>query len=234
MSLPAQPNHKTGLVVQHISGGYGDTLVLRGVSFSLGQGQVLGIVGRNGVGKTSLLRLITGHLPIAGGTVSWQGRRMGKAPAYVNRDLGISYAPQEAVVFDALTVSENLNLRQRNLDACQAFFYSFPLVRQRRNQKSGVLSGGEKKLVSFVRVMAEGADLTVMDEPTEGVQQENIALMAAHVRQRCEQGASFIIAEQNLTFLLSVMHQVLVLDNGETVFQSDAFDREGLEQFLRI
>lgn len=91
-----------------------------------------------------------------------------------------------------------------------------------------------KKLVSFVRVMAEGADLTVMDEPTEGVQQENIALMAAHVRQRCEQGASFIIAEQNLTFLLSVMHQVLVLDNGETVFQSDAFDREGLEQFLRI
>ena len=139
-----------------------------------------------------------------------------------------------AVVFDALTVSENLNLRQRNLDACQAFFYSFPLVRQRRNQKSGVLSGGEKKLVSFVRVMAEGADLTVMDEPTEGVQQENIALMAAHVRQRCEQGASFIIAEQNLTFLLSVMHQVLVLDNGETVFQSDAFDREGLEQFLRI
>lgn len=234
MSLPAQPNHKTGLAVQHISGGYGDTLVLRGVSFSLGLGQVLGIVGRNGVGKTSLLRLITGHLPVAGGTVNWQGRRMGKASAHVNRDLGISYAPQEAVVFDALTVSENLNLRQRNLYACQAFFDSFPLVRQRLNQKSGVLSGGEKKLVSFVRVMAEGADLTVMDEPTEGVQQENIALMAAHVRQRCEQGASFIIAEQNLTFLLSVMHQVLVLDNGETVFQSDAFDRGGLEQFLRI
>ena len=234
MSLPAQPNHKTGLAVQHISGGYGDTLVLRGVSFSLGLGQVLGIVGRNGAGKTSLLRLITGHLPVAGGTVNWQGRRMGKAPAHVNHDLGISYAPQEAVVFDALTVSENLNLRQRNLYACQAFFDSFPLVRQRLNQKSGVLSGGEKKLVSFVRVMAEGADLTVMDEPTEGVQQENIALMAAHVRQRCEQGASFIIAEQNLTFLLSVMHQVLVLDNGETVFQSDAFDRGGLEQFLRI
>lgn len=234
MSQHAQAQNPKGMVVQHIRGGYGDTLVLRGVSFNVGPGQVLGIVGRNGVGKTSLLRLITGHLPLAGGLVSWQGRLMGKEPPHLNRDLGISYAPQEAVVFDALTVSENLNLRQRNLDHCQTFFDSFPVVRERLNQKSGVLSGGEKKLVSFVRVMAEGADLTVLDEPTEGVQQENIALMADHIRQRSKQGASFIIAEQNLTFLLALMHQVLVLDNGEMVFVADSFDRAGLEQFLRI
>jgi ABC-type branched-subunit amino acid transport system ATPase component len=223
-----------GLLVERLSGGYADTLVLREVSLSIGRGQVLGVLGRNGVGKTTLLRLIAGYLPKAGGSVRWQGQRMGTRPPHVNRGLGLSYAPQEAVVFDTLTVRENLSLQQRDLGACDALFDSFPRVRERLTQKAAVLSGGEKKLVSFVRVLAEGADLTLLDEPTEGVQQENIALMAGHIRQRCGAGASFLIVEQNLTFLMAVMDQVLVLDHGETVFQGTEFERESLESHLRI
>ena len=231
-AAPARGN--PGLMVERLSGGYADTLVLREVSLSIGRGQVLGVLGRNGVGKTTLLRLIAGFLPKAAGSVHWQGQRMGTRPPHANRGLGLSYAPQEAVVFDTLTVRENLLLQQRDLGACDALFDSFPRVRERLTQKAAVLSGGEKKLVSFVRVLAEGADLTLLDEPTEGVQQENIALMAGHIRQRCSTGASFLIVEQNLTFLMAVMDQVLVLDHGETVFQGTAFARESLERHLRI
>ena len=205
-----------------------------GLDLHIGPRDRLALIGRNGAGKTTLLRLIAGYLPKAAGSVHWQGQRMGTRPPHANRGLGLSYAPQEAVVFDTLTVRENLSLQQRDLGPCDALFDSFPRVRERLTQKAAVLSGGEKKLVSFVRVLAEGADLTLLDEPTEGVQQENIALMAGHIRQRCSAGASFLIVEQNLTFLMAVMDQVLVLDHGETVFQGTAFARESLERHLRI
>ena len=231
---PLPHSTTAGLVVDNLGGGYGDTIVLRNISLSLAPGQVLGVLGRNGVGKSTLMRLLTGFLPLSQGTVHWQGEPIGNRRPNHNRALGIAYAPQEGLVFDALTVRENLSLQRPDWRSLEPLLTSFGRVRERMAIKAGVLSGGEKKLVSFVRSLGEGAALTLLDEPTEGVQHENIALMAQHIRQRSDAGASFLIVEQNLSFLMSVMQRVLVLDHGEPVFQSNRFTRQALEHYLRV
>jgi ABC-type branched-subunit amino acid transport system ATPase component len=221
-----------------LAGGYGDTLILRPLSARLQPGEVLGVLGRNGVGKTTLMRLLTGSGRCFGGTLRFRGCDIAGLPPHARQRLGISYAPQEGVVFDALSVRENLTLHHgsRSLARYEALFEQFPRVRERLRQPAGVLSGGEKKLVSFCRALAEQAPLTLLDEPTEGVQHENIERMAAIVAQRAAAGAGFIVVEQNLGFLLAVMSAGIVLDHGELVLAGRAaeLDRPRLEAALQL
>jgi ABC-type branched-subunit amino acid transport system ATPase component len=226
------------LAFDRLAGGYGDTVVLREVGGAVASGEVLGVLGRNGVGKTTLLRLLMGHLPAAAGAISWQGAVLGALPAHARRRLGMSYAPQEGLVFDELTVLENLTLhrRDRGLSVYEELFEAFPRVAQRLRQRAGTLSGGEKKLVSFCRALAEAAPLTLLDEPTEGVQQENLDHMNRFILQRRADGAAFVIVEQNLGFLLATMQRVLVLDHGECVLAGPAqgIPRSTLEAHLAV
>ncbi len=226
------------LQVSGLSGGYGDTLVLRALSLQIGAGQVLGVLGRNGVGKTTLMRLLTGLARRFDGDIRLGGRAIGALRTHARQRLGISYMPQEAVVFDNLTVRDNLTLHHadRSLQRYEALFTLFPRVQERLRQPAGLLSGGERKLVCFCRTLAEQAALTLLDEPTEGVQPENIERMAAEVARRAAQGAAFVIAEQNIGFLLSTMSAAVVLDHGEVVLAGSAaeLDRATLEEKLRL
>lgn len=221
-----------------LAGGYGDTVVLRGIAAAVGPGEVLGVLGRNGVGKTTLLRLLMGYLAPSAGTVRWRGSPLGALPTHARRRLGMSYAPQEGLVFDPLTVHENLTLHRedRGLEAYAALLEAFPRIAERLPQRAGTLSGGEKKLLSFCRAIADDAPLTLLDEPSEGVQQENLDRMAAFIRQRQAQGAAFVIVEQNLGFLLATMQRALVLDHGECVLSGRAADlpRSALEAHLAV
>lgn len=220
-----------------VSGGYGDTLVLRGASASVAPGQVLGILGRNGVGKTTLMRLLMGYLPCATGTVRLGAQELAGLSVHARVRAGLCHAPQEGVVFDGLSVRDNLTLHRprRVLEGYEPMLEMFPRIGQRLRQPAGSLSGGEKKLVSFARCWADARPVTLLDEPTEGVQQENIALMARAVRQRAAAGAIHVIVEQNLEFLLRVMDQVLVLDQGTVVHRAGApFERAVLERHLQV
>jgi ABC-type branched-subunit amino acid transport system ATPase component len=221
-----------------LAGGYGDTVVLRDISAAVGNGEVLGVLGRNGVGKSTLLRLLMGYLQPSAGTIHWRGESLASVAVHARRRAGISYAPQEGVVFDHLSVRDNLTLHRSNrrLDDYEELFAAFPRVAERLSQRAGDLSGGEKKLVSFCRVLAERAPLSLIDEPTEGVQQENLEHMARLLRQRQEAGAAFIIVEQNLGFLMGTMQQVLALDHGECVLSGEAleFSREALDRCLAV
>lgn len=223
---------------EQLTGGYGDTTVLRGVSGSVAAARCLGVLGRNGVGKSTLLRLLTGGLTPFSGRATWQGGDLAGLPMFRRNRLGISYAPQESVVFDDLSVLDNLTLHRasRSIDGYARYFEAFPRLRERLRQRAGTLSGGEKKLLSFVRVLAERKPLAILDEPTEGVQQENIAHMAELVRARKAEGGAFVIVEQNLWFLEAVMDSVLVLDHGQAVAQgpADSFGRERLEAFMQV
>lgn len=227
------------LVFEKIVCGYGDTMVLRGVSGRVGPGRVLGILGRNGVGKTTLMRALAGFLPLASGVVQWAGRDLGGVPPHRRLATGIAYAPQEEVVFAELSVQENLwlHLPERQGDRYAALLAQFPRLAERMGQRAGSLSGGERKLLSFARTLGLRADLSLMDEPTEGVQPENIERMAALVRQRRDADrAAFIVVEQNLSFLMSVADDVLVLDHGDCVLQGalSEFGREALEAHLVV
>lgn len=227
------------LVFRDVVCGYGDTMVLRGVSGRVGPGRVLGILGRNGVGKTTLMRALAGFLPLAGGQVQWQGSDLARVPCHARLARGIAYAPQEEVVFAELSVQENLwlHLSERQGDRYAALLARFPRLAERLAQRAGSLSGGERKLLSFTRTLGLRADVSLLDEPTEGVQPENIEHMAVLLRQRCDEaGAAFIVVEQNLSFLMGVADDVIVLDHGDCVLQGPLanFGREVLESHLVV
>lgn len=226
------------LVFNDVFAGYFDTVVLRGISAMLEAGQVLGVVGRNGVGKSTLMHTLAGFIAPYSGSVSLHGEPLDGLAPQVRRARGLSYAPQERVVFDDLTVADNLTLgsASRDLSRFDASFARFPRIGARLRQVAGRMSGGEKKLLSFVRVIGERAPLTLIDEPTEGVAQENLDLMVATLQERKRDGAAFVIVEQNLSFLLAVADSILVLDHGECVLDGrlDALSREQIEQHLVV
>lgn len=228
----------SAFVFEQVVCGYGDTLVVRGIGGRVGSGRVLGVLGRNGVGKTTLMRTLAGFLPLTGGQVRWQGRDLAGVEPHRRLGLGIAYAPQENVVFGELSVADNLWLHLPDRDRARyaESFTNFPLLAGRLNQRAGSLSGGERKLLSFARTLGLASALTLMDEPTEGVQPENIDRMAKMVRRRCADGASFIVVEQNLGFIEAIADDVLVLDHGEVVASGALADlgREALEVHLVV
>jgi|TARA_B100001964_G_C14185160_1_gene578264 branched-chain amino acid transport system ATP-binding protein len=207
-----------------IVGGYGEVEVVRGVSGQIEPGRVVGVTGRNGVGKSTLLKLLFGSLPLIGGAVRFRGRDLkGTSPAQRSRD-GISFCPQERIVFDNLGVWENLSLMQSRaaVEDFAVFFEVFPRLRERLRQHAGTLSGGERKMLSFMRTMSEGKTLALLDEPTEGVQQENIDHMTDLVLQARHDQRSFVIVEQNIHFLENVADYLIVMDQGRIVLEGPA------------
>jgi len=207
------------LAVESLSAGYGEIAVVEDIGFSLAPGRVLAIVGRNGVGKTTLLKLLAGHLPPMRGTILLRGAAIQNLPPHLRHRRGLAYAPQENVAFPTLTVAENLtlHLQDRSLTRYGDLFAAFPRLVERLQQRAGDLSGGERKILSFCRALGEALPLTLLDEPTEGVQAESIEKMAAFIALRASQGAAFVVVEQNLGLVSAVADETIVMDHGACV-----------------
>ena len=202
--------------IEGLAGGYGEIEIVRGVDLAVAAGEVLCIAGRNGVGKTTLMKLATGFLPAARGTVRFRGRELGALAPHARNRLGIAYAPQENVVFPTLSVRDNLTLHlgAPSLDRYEALFALFPRMAERLGQPAGTLSGGERKILSFCRALGEGAALTLLDEPSEGVQPENIARMAQAILARTAEGAGFVVVEQNLSLIEQIATRAMLIEQG--------------------
>ncbi len=212
------------LAIDGLTGGYGDIVVLSGFTATVDPGSTACVAGRNGVGKTTLLRLVTGALAPVAGRVRLGDAEITHAPRHRRLRLGMGYAPQENVVFDDLTVLENLTLAaaDRSLDRYDELLDAFPRIGERLSQRAGTLSGGEKKILSFCRALAEATELVVLDEPSEGVQPENIALMTGIIEAEKAKGRSFLIVEQNLGLIEVVADAVHLLDHGECIYSAPA------------
>jgi len=226
------------LEIDCISGGYGSGLVVREVSFSVIRGEAVCLLGRNGVGKSTLVKLARGFLRPTSGAVRLAGKEItGRPPSY-NVGSGLTYCPQERIVFDELTVSENLTLMRntRKLDDFDPYFKFFPRLSERRRQHGGTLSGGEKKLLSFVRGLSEGTSMIVLDEPTEGVQFENVVRMAELIKSHKMAGTSFLVVEQNLTLVERVADRIVIMDHGEVVYSCGAAEitRDEILSYLTV
>ncbi|MEH6740032.1 MAG: ATP-binding cassette domain-containing protein [Sulfitobacter sp.] len=211
------------LEIENLTGGYGDTNVIFGLSARIVAGQVLGVFGRNGVGKTTLARLIQGSLNPTGGNLILQGKEVSHLKAHQRRAKGIGYMPQTNMVFNDLTVLENLTIGKPSL-RLEPYFDRFPRLAERRDQLAGTMSGGERKILAFVRTMIEDTNVIILDEPSEGVQPENIELMAECLREHADTGAGIFLCEQNLNFLHNVSDHYLGIDAGKTIVNQRAVD----------
>jgi len=209
------------LAFDGLVGGYGGVVVVRGVAGAVAAGEVLCVIGRNGVGKSTLLKMLFGQLPCREGSVQFEGRAIERIEASQRRALGISYCPQERPVFDDLSVRDNLTLMRadRRLDAFEPLFARFPILKRRLAQHAGTLSGGEKKLLSFARGLSEAQPLLLLDEPSEGVQWENIVQMAEAIAVAKAAGVAFVVVEQNLAFAELIADRYLVIEQGRVALE---------------
>jgi branched-chain amino acid transport system ATP-binding protein len=184
------------------------------------------------------MKLLFGELPCRRGSVRFEGRSLAAVEPARRRALGISYCPQERPVFDDLSVRDNLTLMRtgRSLAGFAPLFARFPIVERRLEQHAGTLSGGEKKILSFVRGLSEAPALLLLDEPSEGVQWESIVHMAALIAEAKAAGTALVVVEQNLAFAELIADRYLVIEQGTVALEGgrDAIGRQQLLAHLHV
>ncbi|UFZ06808.1 ABC transporter ATP-binding protein [Bradyrhizobium ontarionense] len=210
------------LEVNELASGYGSSEVISNVGFELAKAETLAIVGKNGMGKTSLLKAIIGFLPPWRGSVALDGRDVTRLAPHLKRKLGLVYVPQEHALFQDLSVRDNLRLgllSDKDIDAQYTQVGGwFPVLTQRLNQRAGTLSGGEQKMLIVARALMAKPDVLLLDEVTEGLQPSVVdRLSEVLVRVRREIGTSMIVVEQHLPFALGISDRYLVFKRGEIV-----------------
>ncbi len=208
------------LRVENLRGGYGRIPILSGVSFALGEGEAVGILGHNGMGKTTLLRTLMGYLPATGGSVTLNGRDITAASTTARARAGLGFVPQGREIFPGLSVRENLRMgcllgRGREADTIADILDLFPRLTAYLDRPGGALSGGEQQLLSLARCLCGQPKVLLLDEPTEGIQpsivEEIVELLKRVGRER---GLTILLVEQNLTFIAALSRRVLILRKG--------------------
>ena len=216
------------LKISDASGGYAGTVIIRDVSLEVAAGEMVALLGRNGTGKTTLMKYIMGLVVAQSGSVEMNGRRLPDPPARRAR-AGLGYVPQGRQVFPRLTVRENIIAAaaacRRDRDrAAQQVFDMFPMLAARPNMLAGSLSGGQQQILTIGRALATGPKLLLLDEPTEGVQPSIVDEIEQILRRlNREQGIAVLLAEQNLDFAASVTSRAYIMDKGR-IAQSTSRD----------
>ena len=218
---------------------YGAAQALKGIALTAEKGQITAVLGRNGVGKTSLLRAITGRHPISGGTIRWQGEEIGRLSAPERARRGIAYVPQGREIFPLLSVRENLETAFATLPRGarripDAVFELFPVLLQMMNRRGGDLSGGQQQQLAIGRAMVMQPRLLVLDEPTEGIQPsiiKDIGRAIAYLRD--QSGMAVVLVEQYFDFAKALADCYVILERGEAVMSGTRADIAANEATLR-
>ncbi len=202
---------------------YGDSYVLQGVSLTVPRGQVVAILGRNGMGKTTLIRSIVGFTPPRRGQVLFKGTDITRWSSNRAVDLGLGLVPQGRRVFASLTVRENLTVAARRRDGAwnlDRVLDLFPRLRERAESRAGKLSGGEQQMLAIARALMTNPDLLLMDEPTEGLAPLLVREVGRIIAELKARGLSILLVEQNLPLALGVADWLHVLSRGQVVHSS--------------
>jgi branched-chain amino acid transport system ATP-binding protein len=209
------------LEVREIDVHYGDLQALHGVSLSVREGEAVTLVGSNGAGKTTTLRAIAGILPIARGSIAFEGRPLAKVPAHQRPGLGIALVPEGRELWPHLTVLENLELgafsrqaRARRAETLAWVFELFPRLRERTKQLAGSMSGGEQQMVAIARALMSRPRLLMMDEPSLGLAPVVVSQVFAAIRRLHGEGLTILLVEQNLKKALEVADRGYVVETG--------------------
>jgi len=231
------------LQVEHLNQYYGSSHTLRGVSLAVEKGQCMGLLGRHGVGKTTLLKCLMGVLPVARGTVTWDGRDITRYKPHRRAAAGIAYVPQGRDIFARLTVEENLMMGMATLSGREAARISgevyelFPVLKEMLGRRGGDLSGGQQQQLAIARALLQRPRLIILDEPTEGIQPSIIKDIERVIRLLRERGdIGILLCEQYFDFARALADKFVVLSRGEVVANgsADEMDGEHVKRYLSV
>ena len=245
MASDALATAPDALVLSEIDAFYGDSHVLHGVSLRLGEGRLLGLLGRNGAGKSTSLNVTVGLLTPRRGTVTVCGSVVTGRPPEVIAGHGVALVPQGRRVFKSLTVRENLAVAWRKPRGGLPMLWTldtvselFPRLRERQHQIAGSLSGGEQQMLAIGRALMSNPRVLLMDEPSEGLAPQIVAEVMATIRRLKEQGLSILLVEQNAKLVFEVADDIVILNSGRVVVEGPAHTLQGggvdLRQHLGI
>jgi branched-chain amino acid transport system ATP-binding protein len=223
-----------GLVLDRVEAGYGDTVAIEDISLDLAPGGTLAVLGRNGVGKTTLLATIMGHTDLRAGHIRFAGSDISRWPPYRRAQLGIGFVPQEREIFPSLNVEDNLLVAERPGPWSLARIYDlFPSLAERRKNRGNHLSGGEQQMLAIGRALMGNPTLLLMDEPLEGLAPVVVdAVLAALGRLKGEGDLALLLVEQHAQLALEFAERAIVLDRGAIVFAGLSRDLLGVPERL--
>lgn len=211
------------LQVRDLHAYYGKSHILHGVSFDVKPGEIVSLLGRNGVGRSTTIKAIMGDVPPQGSIV-FKGKEIaGRKPHEIAR-LGLGYVPENREIFPSLTVRENLFLGQKSTVpserwSMQDMFEIFPRLEERADTKAGVLSGGEQQMLTMCRTLMGDPDMIMVDEPTEGLSPMMVEHVGRLLERIAERGIATLLVEQKLTIAMKISHRLYVMGHGQMVFE---------------
>ena len=230
----------TLLKTSDLMAGYGQSMVLQGVSFEMKADEAVAVVGKNGMSKSTFFKTLVGLLPAHSGRIEFMGQDITRMPVFERARMGLGYVPQGRLLFSQLTVEENLMtaLQTGRLKKIPDLVYElFPVLSEMKNRKAGNLSGGQQQMVAIGRALTAGPVLLILDEPTEGIQPSIIKeIAAALVKLQQATDCTVLLSEQVLSFATSVADWLVVLERGAVVHScgKGAEDVDAVKAFLTI
>ena len=231
------------LEVSELAAGYGRIPILGGVNFSVARGEFIGVLGHNGMGKTTLLRALMGYIPATAGRVVLEGADVTRAEPYRRARAGMGYVPQGREIFPGLSVRDNLRMGavgrpKDEAAAIESALETFPRLKPLIDRPGGALSGGEQQLLAMARCLAGNPRLILLDEPTEGIQPSIIDDIADTLLDLRSRGAlTMILVEQNLDFIAALSERVLVIQKGAIVHSAKPDELHGhglINEFIGV
>jgi len=225
-----------------VRAGYGETPILRDVDISVREGEIVGVIGKNGVGKTTLVKTVVGLLEPDEGTVTFDGKDVTDRPPHERARMGIGYIPQGREIFPDLTVEQNLRMGETVNEDSDRVLYGqvyeyFPILEARRDQKGGTLSGGQQQMLAIARALISNPDLLLLDEPSEGIQPSIVRQISEDMRAINEDlGTTILFVEQNLQVIRDMADRCYAMERGTIVDEvADAdLDDETLASYLAV
>ena len=228
------------LEVQNLNVYYGDSHVIRNVDFAVDERETLAIMGRNGMGKTTLLKSLIGLLPARSGNVALDGKPLLGRKSYERVAAGLAYVPQGRMIFPYLTVEENILSGMENMPdkiVPQFVYDTFPVLHEMRDRKGGNLSGGQQQQLAISRALVSNPKVLILDEPTEGIQPSIIKDIAKTLnRLKTERNFSMVVSEQVLWFTQEIADRFLIIEKGEFVYEDvkERVDTAKIHAFLTV
>ncbi len=216
------------LEVRDLHAYYGKSHILHGVDFSVGEGEIVSLLGRNGVGRSTTIKAIMGEVARTG-SVKFKGREIVDFKPHQVAHCGLGYVPENRDIFPQLTVRENLLLGMKSTQESgrwrmQDMFDLFPRLQERADTPGGVLSGGEQQMLTICRTLMGDPDLMMIDEPTEGLAPKMVELVAGLLERIASRGVAILLVEQKLTIALRISKRLYVMGHGRIVFEGTAHD----------